>query len=204
MQLDLPAGKGGDDAPGGGGKPQASLPLPGDVIGNPDFSRGLMDWQAVSDGRPVTKADFVRQTRQGVELMGAAGNNEVGIRQVIGESVAGASSVILQASLVVSGARAGGDGANPGLTILICYTDAEGHSHCGGDAFRRRFEALPPGTHPGKGIQRVPANAWYQETFNLMTLDPRPARIDSIAPIAPDQPDATARVRDVHLLARKG
>lgn len=204
MQLDLPAGNAAGNASGGGGHPQASLPLPGDMIGNPDFSQGLMDWQAVSDGRPVTKADFVRQTRQGVELAGAAGKNEVGIRQVIGKSVAHASSVILQASLMVSGARSGGDGADPGLTILVCYTDAGGHSHCGGEAFRRRFEALPPGTHPGTGIQRVPANTWYQETFNLMTLNPRPVRIDSIALIAPDQPDATARVRAVHLLARKG
>jgi len=164
---------------------------------------GLMDWQAVSDGRPVTKADFVRQTRQGVELAGAAGKTEVGIRQVIGESVAGASSVVLQASLMVSGASGKGNGTSPGLTIQVCYTDAGGHSHCGADAFRRRFEALPIGTDPVKGVQRVPSGTWYQETFNLMTLDPRPVRIDSISLIAPDQPDATARVRAVHLLARK-
>lgn len=203
MRFDLPAGNGAGDATGGGGQPQASMPLPGDLIGNPDFSRGLMDWQAVSGGRPVTKADFVRETRQGVELVGTSGNASVGIRQMIGKSVADASSLVLQASLMVAGANGKRNGASPGLTIQVCYTDAKDHAHCGEGAFRRRFAALPIGTDPAKGVQRIPSGAWYQETFNLMTLDPRPTRIDSIALMAPDQPDATARVRAVHLLAKK-
>ena len=202
MHLDLPAGNGAGDASGGASKPQASMPLPGDVIGNPDFSRGLMDWQAVSGGRPVTNADFVRHTRQGAELVGTAGR-EVGIRQMIGEGVADTSSVILQASLMVSGVRGRGDGASSGLTIQICYTDADGHSHCGADSFRRRFEALPLGSASTAGVQSVPSGTWYHETFDLMKLDPRPVRIDSITLMAPNRPYVTAWVGDIHLLVNR-
>lgn len=203
MRLDLPPSSHAGDSMGGGRRPEATMPLPGDIVGNPDFSRDLLDWQAISGGHTVANAGFVRHTRQGLELVGVAGKDEVGIRQQIGESVDNASSLILQASLMVADTRGSHANAPSGLTIQVCYGDANGYSHCGPDAFQRRFEALPPGTDPVTGVQRVPPGTWYRETFNLMTLDPRPVRIDSITLIAPDRPDTTAWVRDIHLLARK-
>ena len=203
MQLDLHPSNNPGNAGGDGGRPQASMPLPGDIIGNPDFSRDLLDWQAISGGRTVANAGFVRHTRQGLELVGVAGKAEVGIRQQIGESVDKASAIILQASLMVADTRESMADAPSGLTIQVCYGDANGYSHCGPDAFRRRFESLPLGADPVAGVQRVPPGTWYLETFNLMKLDPKPVRIDSITLIAPDTPDATAWVRDIHLLVKR-
>lgn len=200
MQIELAPGTGGEHRPGGA--PRASMPLPGDIIGNPDFSRGLLDWQAISGGHPAANADFVRSTPQGIALYGTGNAGESGVRQNLEENVARDAAVILQATLRVTPPARAGEPAAPALTIEICYGDTNGYSHCGSDAFRRRFEALPPGTAAVAGIQRVPRDGWYRETFDLLQLQPRPARLDSITLLAPSEPGATAWVRDVHLLVR--
>ena len=201
LRLDLaPAERDGN---GTGANPPARMPLPGDIVGNPDFSRGLLDWQAIAGGRPATDSDFVRSTPQGIELSGTGTPVESGVRQRLEENVSKATAVILQASLKVSSPRGADGPPAPALTIEICYGDTDGDSHCGTDAFRRRFEALPPGTDTVAGVQRVPRDGWYRETFDLMRLDPRPARLDSITLLAPSEPGATAWVREVHLLVRR-
>lgn len=200
LQLEL-AANGADAA--AGRSPQANLPLPGDIVGNPDFSRGLLDWQAISGGRPAKNADFVRSTALGIELSGTGTSVASGVRQRLEENVSKATAVILQASLRVSPPRGTDGPPAPGLTIEVCYGDADGDTHCGAGAFRRRFEALPPGADTVAGVQRVPRDGWYQETFDLMRLDPRPARLDSITLLTPSERGARAWVRDVHLLVRR-
>ncbi len=205
MRLDLRPSNMNGDGGAGGGRPQASMPLPGDMIVNPDFSRDLLDWQAISGGQPTANANFVRHTRQGIELQGMVGAKQVGIRQRVGKSVGKASSLILEAALMVTHQHGKSNPHQPsGLTIEICYGDANGYSHCGPDAFRRHFEPLPLGSDPVTGVERVPSGAWYRETFDLMTINPKPVRIDSITLIAPNNPEASAWVRNVHLLAKKG
>lgn len=200
MQLNLaPENNNGEES---NARSQTRLPLPGDIVGNPDFTRGLLDWQAVSGGRPAANADFVRATSQGIELSGRSPDS--GVRQSLDANVANASAIILQASLKVTPAHESHATSAPALTIAICYTDADGASHCGAGAFQRRFEALPPGVNAGAGVQHVPVGVWYQETYDLMHIDPRPVRIDSIALFAPREAGARAWVRDVHLLVRHG
>ncbi len=83
------------------------MPLPGDIVGNPDFSQGLLDWQAVSGDRPVTRADFVRSTSQGLELSGRDVPALGGVRQRLGVDVANARNLILRPDSKVG--EAGGD-----------------------------------------------------------------------------------------------
>lgn len=71
--------------------------------------------------------------------------------------------------MVVNGTTA------PAFTIGICYRDAKGGEHCGANAFRRRFMALPPGVKTPPDVQPVPAGRWYQETFDLILLTIPPA-----------------------------
>lgn len=176
--------------------------LPGDIVANPDFTRGLLDWEAVRGGYRTDSAKFVRVTSQGLELSGSGGGRPSGVRQSLGTDVAGAAAVVLQARLKVG---PGGDGSSaPALTIAICYRDAAGKRHCGAAAFRRRFVALPPGAGTAAGVQPVPPGGWYRETFDLMSLRPRPARVDSLSLIAPVGQGLVAWVRDVHLLVQHG
>lgn len=181
----------------GGGSVEA---LPGDIVANPDFARGLLDWEAVRGGHRTDSAKFARVTSQGLELSGTGGDRPPGLRQRLDTDVAGATALVLQARIKVG---RGGDGTSaPALTIAVCYRDTAGKRHCGADAFRRRFVALPPGADTAAGVQPVPPGGWYREMFDLMSLRPRPAHVNSLSLIVSASHGLVAWVSDVHLLVQ--
>lgn len=179
-----------------------SMPLAGDLVTNPVFTHGLLDWSAVRAGKRTDDIAFVRVTRQGLKLSGSDQPGSVGVRQNLNADVSGVSALILQARLKVGVGADAGETSAPALTIKICYRDTKSGEHCGANAFRYRFMALLPGVDVAADVQPVPAGRWYQETFDLMTLKPRPARIESLMLLAPRQAGQSAWVRDIHLLVR--
>lgn len=67
---------------------------PGTSLATPVSLRAFWNWQAVSGDRPVTRADFVRSTSQGLEISGRDVPTLGGVRQRLDVDVANARALI--------------------------------------------------------------------------------------------------------------
>lgn len=187
---------------------QTVLPIPGDLIRNPWFKDGLNQWTLQRDYRAVKDADTVSMTSQGVRLKSVRGRTREGLMQVIDADVAGADALVLRADIKVDRQTlpgTGSEGHEAPVAVAVCYTDASGVSHCQTKGFWQGFYALvPQDPYISANGERVPEGEWYRYIFDLMQLDPSPARIRSIFLEGSGWPEREAWVRDVHLILKGG
>jgi len=195
------------------GKPgQASFPAwtpPGDLIVNGTFAQGMQHWSPVQgiNGSKRHMETF-SAAPDGLVLRGKADASRAGVQQHLEMNVRGLDRLVLQARVKIvkqtePGLGEKGD-ASP-LKISVCYDDIKGETHCGRNAYSRRFYSLKPGS--GKVLrdaQWIPQGEWYWFRKDLMHLSPVPVRIRSISLQGAGWPEWQSGIREIHLIRHGG
>lgn len=175
-----------------------------DLINNGDFSRGLRGWEMFSERGESFAADHMAFGREGLRIWSGEEAVPSGVRQAIQRDVQDAGSLVLGVELRIDqDPKASLHTDVPTLELTICYLDAEGKDHCGGEAYRAGFTAHRPAPRANGTIQ-VNIGKWFFFQDELMNLDPEPQVIRSVTLAGGQSPGQEVRIRYVHLTEGSG
>lgn len=182
---------------------------PGDIITNGTFKKNLQHWSPIQNIRQSKQlAKILSVGRNGLVLHSTKLNTSVGVQQQLEVDVRHSSRLILQARVkIIKQSKQGlsqKESASP-LTISVCYDDATGKSHCGKNAYTRRFYSRGSNNNKiRRNSQRIPQGMWFSFSDNLMRLNPPPTRIRSISIKGAGKSEWQSNIREIHLIKYRG
>lgn len=191
-----------------------------ELITNGDFNDGLGGWfdfernidgtasDERSAGVELVQDNAGAGVKTSVEFLRASGDAEVveiGIRQRIGTTLQGYSSLILDFEARIDDEQLMGSGETPGafpLNVEINYLDIEGQERRWRHGYYTRRVRITAseerGTVPNEVATQIDPAKWQRIVFDLRNLDPRPRQITSVVVYASGKRYAT-RVANLSL-----
>lgn len=190
-------------------EPLSAWSPPGDLVVNGAFTEGMQHWSPIRNrDRSKLRSGAFSVGRDGLVLRGNVDESMTGAHQQLEVNVRGLDRLMLQARVKIvrqTEPGLGKKGDRSPLSISVCYDDVEGGSHCGRDAFIRRFYSLKPDNRKSvHNAQWIPRGEWYWFREDLMRLNPRPVRIRSISVQGAGWPEWQSKIREIHLIRHGG